>query len=224
VLVLALASAGCGSAGGASDRARADARAYVVEATRFNRLVPALVAAAERRTAATFHECSLVRNGDPHLPPPSRLAGISFIAYYQALLPAYRRYASRLRSLGARDATLRTLATAAAGLGRRYGRLRAARPDFCHTLRSWQRSGWRADFSLLSAIGVSTSAFREDGSPLDPAVRRAEVAIAATAERLRRLGLADADVKMVLSATDAFAAGRGGYLAIKRLASAEEAG
>src|SRR5207247_186221 len=133
-----LVSCGCGDAATASARDRADARAYVAAAVRFNRLVPGVISAVERRTARTFHECSLVRNGDPHLPPPSRLVGLSFVASYQALLPAYRVFASELRAVDAEDPTLRALAGRAFELGRRYGPLRSARPDFCHTLRRWQ--------------------------------------------------------------------------------------
>ena len=217
LLLLALLSAGCGFGDGVSERDRADARAYVAAAKHFGKRTPGLLQAAEERTARTFHECTLVRLGEPDLPPQSELAGISRIAYYQALLPAYRLYALRLKSIHAHDATLRDVAQAAVDLSRRYGAVSAARPDYCHTLRAWQAAGWKKDFSVLRAIGVSEKTFDMNGSPRASGLRRAEEVIAASGERLRELGVAEDHVTWFLLATDVFAASRGGYTEIARL-------
>ena len=217
LLLVALLSAGCGHGNRASERDRAEAQAYVEASRDFIRRTPALGRAAEERTARTFHECSLVRLGVAELPPLSELAGISFIAYYQILLPEYRRYALRLKSIHAHDATLKNVAQAAVDLSRRYGVVRAARPDYCQTMRAWQAAGWKKDFSVLRAIGVSEKTFDSNGSPRASGLRRAEKAIAASGERLRMLGVAEDDVVTFLLATDVFAAGRGGYAEIEHL-------
>lgn len=217
LLLVALLSAGCEHGNRVSERDRADARAYVEAAKHFIKRTPALLQAAEERTARTFYECTLVRLGVPDLPPRSELAGISRIAYYQALLPTYRLYALRLKSIHPRDATLRDVAQAAIDLSRRYGAVSAARPDYCHTLRAWQAAGWKKDFSVLRAIGVSEKTFDMNGSPSAPGLRRAEEVIAASGERLRELGIAEDHVTSFLLATDVFAASRGGYTEIARL-------
>lgn len=217
LLLLVLLSAGCGFGDGVSERDRADARAYVEAAKHFSKRTPALLQAAEQRTARTFYECTLVRLGEPDLPPQSALAGISRIAYYQALLPAYRPYALRLKSIHAHDATLRDIAQAAVDLSHRYGAVRAARPDYCHTLRAWQAAGWKNDFSVMRAIGLSERTFDMNGSPRASRLRRAEEIIAASGERLRELGVAEDDVTSFLLVTDVFAASRGGYTEIARL-------
>ena len=217
LLLLALLAGACGQASTSSKRDRADARAYVEASRDFSRRAPALIRAVEEKTDATFYECSLVRLGVPDLPPRSELAGISFIAYYQALLPAYRRYALRLKSIHAEDETLRKVAQSAVDLSRRYGELTSARPDYCHTLRVWQAVGWRTDFSVLRTIGVSEKAFDRNGSPRGAGLRLAEKTIAGSGERLHQLGVAEDDVKTFVLATDVFAAGRGGYTEIVNL-------
>jgi len=217
-LLLALLAAGCEHGQRTSARDRADARAFVKAGRDFGKLTPAMISASEKKTAATFHECSLVRLGVADLPPASKLAGLSLFADYQALLPAYGRYALRLTSIHAHDATLRVVAQAAAVVSRHYGELRSARPDYCRTLRAWQAAGWREDFSVLQAIGISENTFDVNGSPRVFALRQAEKTIAASGERLRQLGVVEDDVMGFLLATDVFAAGRGGYTEIARLA------
>jgi hypothetical protein len=210
-------SAGCGAGDKVTEKYRADARAYVAAGRDFNRHTPALIQAAEERTARTYYECSLDRVSGTRLPPLSALAGISFIAYYQALLPVYRRYALRLRSVRAQDATLSDVAQAALALSRGYAPVRTARPDYCHTLRAWQAAGWRKDFSVLRAIGVSDTAFDPRGRPRAARIQQAERTIAAAGDRLRELGVAESGVASFLLATDVFAAARGGYTEIVSL-------
>jgi hypothetical protein len=217
-LLLALLAAACASSDTVSEQDRADARAYIKAARKFSRLAPPLIRAAEEATSRTFFECTLVRLGEPNLPPVSKLTALSVISYYQALLPAYRPFARRLRSIDADDPALRGVAQAAFDLVRGYGELRTARPDYCRTFRAWQAVGWRKDFSVLTAIGVSETRFDADGSPRDTTVSASEQTIAASGERLRRLGIAEEGVVTFLLAADAFAAGRGGYSEIARLA------
>ena len=217
-LVLAFLAAACATSDSVDEQDRADARAYVEAAQQFSRLTPPLIRAAEEATARTFFECTLVRLGEPDLPPVSKLSGLSVIAYYQALLPAYRLYARRLVSIQARDSVLSDVAEAALVLVRRYGVLRTARPDYCRTFRAWKAIGWREDFRVMTAIGVSETTFDVDGSPRDSELSEAEQTIAASGEQLRRLGIGEAGVDTFLLVTDAFAAGRGGYTEIARLA------
>jgi hypothetical protein len=175
--------------------------------------------AADLRIASTFSECSLVRLGAPGLPPFSELAPISLIAYYRAVLPAYGRLVRALTSTRAEDGVLREVAQATQTIDARYGELRLARPDYCHTLRTWQAAGWRRGFSVLRAIGVSERSFTASGEPRTRDVQQAEQTVAASAKRLRGLGVAEPDVVAFVLAADAFVAARGGYTEIVRLDS-----
>ena len=209
---------GCSGDDAPSAQDRTDALHYVAAAKEFTRASSTDARAADLRSASTFYECTLVRLGVPGLPPLSKLAVISLIAYYRAVLPAYSRFARELSSLGAEDATLRDVARAAQTLEAGYRRLRVARPDYCHTLRAWQKVGWRKPFGVLRAIGVDSRFFTATGAPRARAVQKAERTVAVSGEHLRKLGVSEPDVVTFLLATDAFAAARGGYTELVRLA------
>ena len=209
---------GCAGDDAPTAQDRADALHYVAAAKEFSRASSTDARAADLRSASTFYECTLVRLGVPGLPPLSKLAVISLVAYYRAVLPAYGRFAHELTSVGAQDATLRDVAQAAQTLKAGYGRLQAARPDYCHTLRAWQKIGWTKPFGVLRAIGVDSRWFTATGIPRAPAVQRAERTIAASGDRLRELGVSEPDVVTFILATDAYAAARGGYTELVRLA------
>ena len=196
----------------------ADARAFVAAAREFDRRAQTLIESADRRTTRTFQECALFRLGNTELPPQSRLVGITYVAYYQALLPAYRRYARRLSAISVSDPALQRVVRATDVLARRYRVVRSAHPDYCHTLRLWRAASWREGFSVMRAIHVSPRAFDERGNARLAAITNAEVEIARAADRMRDLGVGKSGVTAFLLATDAFVAARGGYTAVADLA------
>jgi hypothetical protein len=215
---LALLGSGCTGDAPPSARDRAEAHRYVDAAAEFTSVSSRAARAADLRIASTFSECSLVRLGStPGLPPFAKLAPISLVAYYRAVLPAYRRLAQNLTAVRAEDGTLQDVSEAVRAIGAGYGELRSARPDYCHTLRVWQAAGWKKGFSVLRAIGVRGRSFTSKGAPRTPAVQAAERTVAASATRLRELGVAEPRVVAFLLAADAFAAARGGYAEIVRL-------
>ncbi len=170
------------------------------------------------RTTRTFQECALFRLGNTDLPPQSRLVGITYLAYYQALLPAYRRYTSRLRAIRVADPALERVVQAARVLSRRYRVVRSARPDYCHALRLWRAANWSKGFSVMRAINASPRMFDELGRARLSAITNAEVEIARSGSHMSDLGVGDSGVTAFLLATDAFVASRGGYTAVAGLA------
>jgi hypothetical protein len=169
------------------------ARAYAKIALQTRLLYVDAAQHAETKLNRSFDECPVVQRRDAtsYLPPESRFDVLQRAAIAKIFFPAYRAFVRRLSAIHTSDAYLRQAQPAVRILSTYYRPLRASDPDYCLTLRRWERLNWKPNFDVASAIGARVLTKDAPAS-----VRDARVKIGQTSARMVELGVGPTAAKM----------------------------